>query len=72
MMMRVEMSAEEAARVELEALRQRHRDLDHAIRALEETTHPDQLALRRLKKEKLVLKDRITRIEDKLIPDIIA
>ena len=34
--------------------------------------HPDQLTLRRLKKQKLALKDTITRIEDQLIPDIIA
>jgi len=33
---------------------------------------PDQLTLRRLKKQKLSLKDQIVRIEDQLIPDIIA
>jgi len=33
---------------------------------------PDPLTLRRLKKQKLALKDQIARIEDKLIPDIIA
>ncbi len=33
---------------------------------------PDQLTLRRLKKQKLALKDQIVRIEDQLIPDIIA
>jgi hypothetical protein len=32
----------------------------------------DQLLVKRLKKKKLVLKDRITQIEDKLLPDIIA
>ncbi|MBP9183642.1 MAG: DUF465 domain-containing protein, partial [Fuscovulum sp.] len=47
-------------------------DLDEAIHALETTGRPDQLTLRRLKKQKLALKDSITRIEDKLIPDIIA
>ena len=40
--------------------------------ALEETGRPDQLTLRRLKKQKLSLKDQIVKIEDQLIPDIIA
>ena len=43
-----------------------------AISALAQTTAPDQLALRRLKKKKLALKDEIARIEDELYPDIIA
>lgn len=59
-------------KVELEVLRREHRDLDDAIQALEETQRADQLRLRRLKKQKLSLKDRISRIEDKLTPDIIA
>ncbi len=67
-----EMSFEEMLRVKLEVLRREHRDLDEAIHALETTGRPDQLTLRRLKKQKLALKDSITRIEDKLIPDIIA
>ena len=67
-----EMSADEVVRVKLEVLRRQHRDLDEAIIALEQTTRPDQLTLRRLKKQKLGLKDQISRIEDSLIPDIIA
>jgi hypothetical protein len=68
-----EMSFEEMLRIKLEVLRREHRDLDEAIHALEEPPgRPDQLTLRRLKKQKLALKDSITRIEDKLIPDIIA
>jgi hypothetical protein len=39
---------------------------------LEEKGTADQLTLRRLKKQKLVLKDRIALIEDRLLPDIIA
>ncbi|MEL7116354.1 MAG: DUF465 domain-containing protein [Pseudomonadota bacterium] len=66
------MEAEEIMKVELEVLRREHRDLDDAIQALEETQRADQLRLRRLKKQKLSLKDRISRIEDKLTPDIIA
>lgn len=67
-----EMSFDEMLRVKLEVLRREHRDLDEAIHALETTGRPDQLTLRRLKKQKLLLKDAITRIEDQLIPDIIA
>ena len=67
-----EMNFEEMLRVKIEVLRREHRDLDAAIHALEETGRPDQLTLRRLKKQKLALKDQITRLEDQLIPDIIA
>ncbi|WP_179380274.1 YdcH family protein [Jannaschia marina] len=56
----------------LEVLRQDHRDLDTAIQALEESRAPDLLVIKRLKKQKLNLKDRIQRIEDELTPDIIA
>ncbi len=66
------MKTEEVMRVELEELKREHRDLDDAIEALEETHRADQLRLRRLKKQKLALKDRISRIEDQLTPDIIA
>jgi hypothetical protein len=68
----IEMDPEEVLRVKLEVLRREHRDLDEAIHALMEARHPDQLRLVRLKKQKLVLKDEIARIEDKLTPDIIA
>jgi hypothetical protein len=67
-----ELGFEEMLRIKLEVLRREHRDLDQAIHALEETGRPDQLTLRRLKKQKLSLKDQITKIEDRLIPDIIA
>lgn len=64
---------EEAAMVaELARLRQEHRDLDAAISALELVGTPDRLQLQRLKKRKLILKDRIHFIEDTLTPDIIA
>jgi hypothetical protein len=72
MNMQMEMQTEEVLRVKLEALKREHRDLDAAIHALEEKGTADQLTLRRLKKQKLVLKDRIAQIEDRLLPDIIA
>ncbi|WP_090113941.1 YdcH family protein [Limimaricola pyoseonensis] len=62
----------EVLRVELEVLKREHRDLDEAIHALEERGGTDMLRLRRLKKQKLQLKDRIARIEDRIFPDIIA
>ncbi len=67
-----EMKSDEVMRVELRVLRQEHRDLDSAIDALEDRTTSDQLTITRLKKQKLALKDKIARIEDKLTPDIIA
>jgi len=53
-------------------LRIAHRDLDDAIGRLAEDILVDQLELRRLKKRKLQLKDLITRLESKLIPDLDA
>ena len=67
-----EMPREEVLRIKLEALRAEHRDLDEAITALEGKGTADQLTLRRLKKQKLGLKDRIALLEDQLTPDIIA
>jgi hypothetical protein len=72
MNMQMEMMNEDVLRVKLETLKREHRDLDVAIHALEEKGTADQLTLRRLKKQKLVLKDRIAQIEDRLLPDIIA
>ncbi|MDE1939706.1 MAG: DUF465 domain-containing protein [Alphaproteobacteria bacterium] len=57
-------------RAKLAELTQEHRDLDTAIEALS-GTH-DMLQLTRLKKRKLQLKDQITKINNELLPDIIA
>ena len=69
-----ELSAEqqEAQERELERLRQEHRDLDAAILALEQVGTPDQLQIQRLKKRKLLIKDRVAEISDRITPDIIA
>ncbi len=62
----------EVLRVKLEVLRREHRDLDEAIHALEARGPSDALTVRRLKKQKLALRDQIRQIEDRLLPDIIA
>ncbi|WP_334147429.1 YdcH family protein [Hyphomicrobium sp.] len=59
-------------RDELVKLRAEHRQLDDEILDLEVSGSVDQLLIRRLKKKKLALKDQITKIEDQLLPDIIA
>lgn len=66
------MNLTEVLRVRLGVLRHEHRDLDDAIRALEATGTADAFTLKRLKKQKLTLKDKIAQIEDQLTPDIIA
>ncbi|WP_102107303.1 YdcH family protein [Oceaniglobus roseus] len=66
------LETEEILRIRLEVLRREHRDLDLAIHALEERGLPEPLTIRRLKKQKLILKDKIAQIEDRLTPDIIA
>jgi hypothetical protein len=63
---------EVAARAKLTQLMQEHRDLDAAIEAMTQSGNPDLLALSRLKKRKLQLKDEITEINNGLLPDIIA
>jgi hypothetical protein len=69
-----DLSQDEAAEFERELarLKQEHRDLDTAIEALERMVAGDQLQIQRLKKRKLILKDRIGFLEDQLTPDIIA
>jgi hypothetical protein len=66
------MSREDMLRVRLDLLEREHRDLDDAIAALDAEGRADPLAVRRLKKRKLALKDEIRRLGDELFPDIIA
>jgi len=49
-----------------------HRDLDLAIHRLADDPLHDQLALQRMKKRKLLLKDQISVLERQLDPDIPA
>lgn len=62
----------EVLRVKLEVLKREHRDLDEAIEALHDRGSSDMLTIRRLKKQKLILKDQIVALEDRILPDIIA
>ena len=52
-------------------LRQEHEDYDAAINAMIQTGC-EALKIQRMKKKKLVLKDKISKLEDQIIPDIIA
>ncbi len=63
---------ERELREQLARLLQEHRDLDAAIAALATSPGSDVIQVQRLKKRKLVLRDKIRSIEDQLTPDIIA
>ncbi|RWX79041.1 DUF465 domain-containing protein [Neorhizobium lilium] len=58
-------------RLTLAKLRQEHEDYDAAINAMIKVGC-DALRVQRMKKKKLSIKDRMTQIEDQLVPDIIA
>ncbi|MGY9008855.1 MAG: DUF465 domain-containing protein [Rhodobacterales bacterium] len=58
--------------IELKTLKKEHRELDTKILELSDLSSTDQFTLRLLKKNKLSLKDKISRLEDELTPDIIA
>ena len=59
-------------RARVTALEIEHGDLDYIIATLSQDPVHDELRLRRLKKLKLMLKDQIALLKDRLIPDIIA
>lgn len=63
---------EDALRNKLRMLIVEHRDLDAAIAIMLNDKSSDRLQIQRLKKRKLALRDEIARIEDILVPDIIA
>lgn len=69
-----QLTAEEiqSLRRQLEELTLEHRDLDDVIHHLIHSDYPDQLQLKRLKKRKLQLKDSISQLQSRLIPDIDA
>ncbi len=59
-------------RAKLAILEQQHRDLDDSIAALTDKPIRDELQIKRLKKQKLYLRDQIYYILDQLNPDILA
>ncbi|MBJ7446089.1 DUF465 domain-containing protein [Brevundimonas sp.] len=63
---------DKALEARLKALQQEHADLSASIEALGHMPIPDQLMIARLKRKKLTLKDEIVRIENLILPDIIA
>ncbi len=63
---------DDGIRQQLEMLKIEHRDMDAAIDALQLQGLPDQLQIARLKRKKLSLKDQIRRLDDQLVPDILA
>lgn len=65
-------SRQVSIQVRIAELRQLHRDLDSTIDELHEAAYQDQLRLRRLKKQKLQLRDELERLESLLIPDLDA
>jgi len=68
------MADEDLARItaQLVDLKVEHRDLDAAIERLAESIQADEMAIKRLKKRKLRLKDMIAALESRLIPDLDA
>ena len=63
---------QELVQKQLTILESEHRDLDDVIDRLGDDLPFDQLKLQRLKKRKLVLKDEITLLRSRILPDIIA
>jgi len=57
---------------ELAELKQEHRELDITINEMIDKVESNQLKIKRLKKQKLKLKDAISRLESNLIPDLHA
>ncbi len=72
--MRQPLTEEEKYKLEerLFELKQEHRDLDDVITRLLLTPDVEELQLKRFKKRKLLLKDTIKKLENTLIPDILA
>ncbi len=69
-----ELTDEEISQIqhEITELKLEHQDLDEIVERLMQDAEIEELKVKRLKKRKLLIKDRISRLEDKLIPDILA
>ena len=67
-----DMLSEEDMASLLERLKTEHRAIDREIKAMIETGVMDMLKIKRMKKIKLAMKDKIIFIENQITPDIIA
>ena len=68
----MDLTEREAIRRRLMELQIEHRGLDAVLSRIAADPDADQLHLQRLKKRKLLLKDQIAQLKDRLLPDIIA
>lgn len=56
----------------LDKLKTDHRAIEEEIHKLSLEPQPDDIKIHRLKKQKLLIKDKISKIDALLVPDIIA
>lgn len=70
--MQIKKSEKQALIQAIAELKQDHRSLDIAIQQMADKLHANELDISRLKREKLKLKDAITKLESKLIPNLLA
>lgn len=66
------MENQEELKNQLELLLHEHCEIDTVINKMLEEPIVNQIGVQRLKKRKLLLKDQITQVRSKLLPDIIA
>ncbi|ARN84800.1 YdcH family protein [Candidatus Nucleicultrix amoebiphila] len=66
------MDQQEILKAQLDKLAKEHRELDSLIGQMMRANVVDQVAIKRLKKRKLILKDQVEKIKSILLPDIIA
>ena len=66
------MDEQQALQKKLELLKDEHRNIGTMIEDLLRENIVNQLAVQRLKKKKLLVRDQISKINNQLLPDIIA
>ena len=66
------MDGQEIIKQQLERLEHEHHDLDAMIERMLDVAIVDQIAVQRLKKRNLLLKDQISNLRSRILPDIIA
>lgn len=66
------MVEKETLKRKLDLLDEEHRELDTMIENMMRESIVNQLAIQRLKKRKLLIRDQLVKIRSQLLPDIIA